>query len=111
MRHQQRPSVLGVDPRLVLVFELGASVDADEFRRAGLRVVDSSDRRLVVAFADDPELATFMGRLEAMAGGTGWARAMGYIREYRDQFGPWFEINEDINFAVQPDTLDTLWNR
>ena len=69
MRHQQRPSVLGVDPRLVLVFELGASVDADEFRRAGLRVVDSSDRRLVVAFADDPELATFMGRLEAMAGG------------------------------------------
>jgi hypothetical protein len=46
-----------VDPRLVLVFELGAVVDPDEFRRAGLRVLDSADRHVVIAFADDPELA------------------------------------------------------
>ena len=69
MRHQRRPQVLGVDPRLMLVFELGASIDADEFRRAGLRVVDSSDGLLVVAFADDPELAAFRERLDAFAGG------------------------------------------
>ena len=53
----------------MLVFELGASIDADEFRRAGLRVVDSSDGLLVVAFADDPELAAFRERLNAFAGG------------------------------------------
>jgi len=69
MKHQQRQSALGIDPRLVLVFELGASVDAAEFRRSGLRVVDSSDRRLIVAFADDPELAIFRERLAALKGG------------------------------------------
>ncbi len=69
MHHQQRPQVLGVDPRLLLVFELGASVDVDEFRRAGLRVVDSSDERLIVAFADDPELADFRERIDALTGG------------------------------------------
>lgn len=69
MLHQRRPQVLGVDPRLILVFELNASIDADEFRRAGLRVVDSSDGLLVVAFADDPELANFRERLDALAGG------------------------------------------
>lgn len=61
--------MLGVDPRLILVFELGGSIDADEFRRAGLRVVDSSAGLIVVAFADDPELAGFMERLDAFAGG------------------------------------------
>ena len=69
MRHLQRPRVLGIDPRLILVFELGASIDADQFRTAGLRVVDSSDRRLVIAFSDDPELAAFRERLDALTGG------------------------------------------
>ncbi|MDP9387123.1 MAG: S8 family peptidase [Actinomycetota bacterium] len=53
----------------MIVFELGSPVDADEFRRAGLRVVDSSHSRLVVAFADDPELAAFHERLDALEGG------------------------------------------
>jgi hypothetical protein len=61
--------VLGVDPKLVVIFELCATVDADEFRRAGLTVLDASDRRLVVAFADDPQLAVFKARLDACAGG------------------------------------------
>ena len=69
MRHQRRPQVLGVDPRLILVFELGASIGAAEFRRAGLRVIDSSDGLLVVAFADDPELAGFRERLDAFDSG------------------------------------------
>ena len=61
--------MLGIDPRLVLVFELGGSIAEDEFRRAGLRVVDFSDRQLLVAFTDDPELAEFRERLEAFVGG------------------------------------------
>ena len=69
MRHATRPRVLGVDPRLVLVVELGAAVDPQEFSRAGLRLLDSSDRRFVVAFADDPQLAGFLARLDACAAG------------------------------------------
>ena len=69
MRHRERPTVLGIDPRLVLVFELGGSVDEDEFRRAGLRVLDFSDGRLLVAFSDDPELEAFRQRLAALTGG------------------------------------------
>lgn len=66
MSHQQRERPLGIEPHLVIVFELGAPVDADEFRRSGLRVVDSSHSRLVVTFADDPELAAFHERLDAL---------------------------------------------
>ena len=69
LSHLARAKPLGVDPRLVLVFELGALVDADEFRRAGLRVLDSSDRQVVIAFADDPELAAFHERLDALQAG------------------------------------------
>lgn len=69
MRHVERPKVLGVDPRLILVFELEGPVDLDAFRLAGLRVLDGSDRRVVVAFADDPELVVFHERLDAMQRG------------------------------------------
>lgn len=69
MRHRERQSPLGVDPRLVLVFDLGGPIDADDFRRSGFRVVDSSDSRIVVAFADDPELAAFHDRLDALEAG------------------------------------------
>lgn len=69
MRHSQRPRTLGIDPRLILVFELGGRVSAEEFRKSGLRVVDSSDSRLMVAFADDPELDAFRKRLEALVSG------------------------------------------
>lgn len=69
MRHVTRPAVLGVDPRLILVFDLSGPVDAEEFRRAGMRVLDGSDRRFVVAFADDPALAVFHERLHEMQAG------------------------------------------
>lgn len=69
MRHRERPRPLGIDPRLVLVFDLGGPIDADDFRRSGFRVVDSSDSRIVVAFADDPELAAFHDRLDALEAG------------------------------------------
>lgn len=69
MRHRARQRPLGVDPRLVLVFDLGTSMNAEEFRRSGFRVVDSSHKRVIVAFADDPELAAFYERLDALAAG------------------------------------------
>lgn len=69
MRHLQRQKVLGIDPRLIMVFDLNASLGVDDFRRAGLKVVDFSDKRLVVAFSDDPELAAFKERLDAFTGG------------------------------------------
>ncbi|MDE0066246.1 MAG: S8 family peptidase [Acidimicrobiaceae bacterium] len=69
MSHAQRPKTLGIDPRLIVVFELGERVSADEFRKSGLRVVDSSDSKLMVAFADDPELDEFRRRLDALVGG------------------------------------------
>ncbi len=69
MRYQARPAVLGIDPRLVLVVELGAPVGPDEFRRAGLRVLDAADKTVVVAFADDPQMAGFFQRLDECAAG------------------------------------------
>ena len=69
MRHQARPAVLGVDPRLVMVIELGAPVASDDFRRAGLQVLDAADKAVVVAFADDPQMAGFLQRLDECAGG------------------------------------------
>lgn len=69
IRHQARLAVLGVDPRLVLIIELGAPLASDEFRRAGLRVLDAADKTVVVAFADDPQMAGFLQRLDECAGG------------------------------------------
>ena len=69
VRQLQRPGVLGIDPRLILVFELGAPVDQDEFRRSGLRVLDGSDRHVVIAFSDDPAMAAFQERLQALQAG------------------------------------------
>lgn len=60
---------MGVDPKLVLVLELNSNVDVDEFRRAGLVVLDGSDARVVVAFADDPQLEAFKERLDKFDAG------------------------------------------
>jgi Subtilase family len=68
IQHIGRKPVLGVDPRLVFVFEFHAQVDPDELRRAGLLLLDGSRRHAVVAFADDPELASFHERLAAYSG-------------------------------------------
>jgi len=53
----------------MLVFKLEALIDTDEFRKTGLRVVDASNDRLIVAFADDPELASFRERINALTSG------------------------------------------
>ena len=64
----RRTANLGVDPRLVLVFETNAALPADDFRPANLSVLDSSSPDVVVAFADDPALAAFLDRLRRYQG-------------------------------------------
>ena len=68
IQHIGRKPVFGVDPRLVFVFEFYTQVDTDELRRAGLLLLDGSNRHAVVAFADDPQMAAFHERLEAYSG-------------------------------------------
>ncbi len=69
MEFSQRSSVLGIDPKLVLVFDLGPTASIEDFRRADLQIVDSSEKQVVVAFADDPELAAFHERLDSYTAG------------------------------------------
>jgi subtilisin family serine protease len=98
--------MLGVDPKLVLVIELGASVDPGEFRRAGLRLLDASNKRVTVAFADDPQLAGFVERLDACASGVpagqrtepyaGFVDAIDSVRP----LGPEDRISADLAAAV-----------
>ena len=114
MRHLQRATVLGIDPRLILVFELGASIGADEFRRAGLNVVDSSDRRLVVAFSDDPELAAFRDRLDALTGGIPEGRQSEPYAQFFDAIddvrplGPEDRVTDELQAAISESHTDEL---
>lgn len=75
--HHARSPVLGVDPELVLVLELNRPLHPEDVARNGLRVLELSSGRSLVAFSDEPELATFRGRLEAYARGPRPARTPG----------------------------------
>lgn len=61
--HVRRRATLGVDPRLVLVFELVGTVDAGAFRGAGLLPLGGTQAEAVVAFTDDPQLHGFLERV------------------------------------------------
>jgi Subtilase family len=63
--HVERRATLGVDPKLVLVFELGGSVSASALQAAGLTPLGGTQGTAVVAFADDPQLHAFLERLRA----------------------------------------------
>ena len=52
-----------------MVIRLNTPVDPDEFRRAGIRVLDDTNGRTVIAFADDPQLQDFQARLAAYKAG------------------------------------------
>lgn len=98
VRHLERPVVLGVDPQLVLVFDLVGPVDIDDFPRAGLRVLDGSDSRLVVAFADDPSLAAFHERLDALRGGVPEGRK-------QEPYAGFFDAIESLRSVEPADRL------
>ncbi len=52
-----------------MVIRLNAPVDPEDFRRAGIRVLDDTNGRTVIAFADDPQLLEFHARLTAYKAG------------------------------------------
>ncbi|MFZ4159889.1 S8 family peptidase [Streptomyces griseoincarnatus] len=68
-----RTPTLGIDPKLILVVETLASTQsvAEEanWQRSGLRIVDTSSTKRVVAFSDDPAMSLFLTRLEAYSVG------------------------------------------
>ncbi|MFF8535340.1 S8 family peptidase [Streptomyces sp. NPDC015532] len=69
---REREQVLGIDPKLILVVETGPNPgveDEKDWDRAGLRVVDSSTRKKVIAFSSDPEMTKFVQRLNSYANG------------------------------------------
>jgi hypothetical protein len=70
---RRRPAAMGIDPRLVLVVEIGAGnvseSSAQDWLSAGLRLVDSSAQNRIVAFSDDAELERFLDRLSSYAPG------------------------------------------
>jgi Subtilase family len=98
VRHEQQPAVLGVDPRLVLVFETNALIDPQDFGPAGLRVLDAATDQAVVAFADDPQLAGFLDRLERYR--------QGLIDDRRSAaFEPFFDAIESVRRYGPQDRL------
>jgi hypothetical protein len=83
--HVQRRATLGVDPKLVLVFELAGAVSAGALRAAGLTPLGGTQGEAVVAFADDPQLHGFLKR----------------VREYRD-------AGNDVRYAPNEAFVDVL---
>ena len=100
MRHSQRSPVLGIDPRLIMVFELNTSLSTDEFRKTDLQVVDSSDNSLMIAFADDLELTAFSSRLDALIGGVPEGRKS-------EPYAQFFDAIENIRPLEAKDRVTT----
>ncbi len=61
----QRRATLGVDPKLILVLELSGNIDGNALRAAELLPLQGEQGKLVVAFADDPQLHAFLERVDA----------------------------------------------
>jgi subtilisin family serine protease len=83
----QRRATLGVDPKLVLVFELSGPVSARAFTAAGLRPLDARQGEAVIAFADDPQLTAFLERVDQYRRAFPDARTLPY-EGFIDALGP-----------------------
>jgi hypothetical protein len=64
---------LGIDPRLILVVEIGTQTvgpsEEPEWHRAGLRIIEARESSRVVAFSDDPQMTEFVRRLDLYSQG------------------------------------------
>jgi hypothetical protein len=98
--------VLGVDPRLILVFETNAPLDPEDFRPADLRVLDAATDQSVVAFADDPQLAGFLDRLERYRQGVADGRRGAAFEPFFDsittvrRYGPQDRLTSRLESAL-----------
>lgn len=70
-----RPSLPGVDPKLILKIELSNAVDENEWRKAGLHVLAQNPGNILVLFAESFELETFRARVAAFTSGPAGGRA------------------------------------
>ncbi|WP_406218518.1 S8 family peptidase [Streptomyces canus] len=70
---EQRQSVLGIDPRLIVVVEIVpetvSPTDEGDWNNSGLRIVEARESKKVIAFSDDPEMAEFLRRLDIYSRG------------------------------------------
>ena len=76
--HLERRQTLGIDPLLVLTIRLSAPLTAENLGRVELRVLDETSEKLVVAFADDPQLHVFLERLARYQSGADDAKRVPY---------------------------------
>jgi hypothetical protein len=67
--YQARSPVLGIEPKLVMTIRLNRAIEPGEFARAGIQILNMSQDLVVIAFADDPSLATFTERCERYEAG------------------------------------------
>lgn len=63
--HVRRRATLGVDPKLILVLQLSGNVDPGALSAAELVPLGGEQGKMVVAFADDPQLHSFLQRVDA----------------------------------------------
>jgi Subtilase family len=69
LKYRRRASVLGINPDLLLMFELNRPIDQDDIGNRGLDVLEATDEHAMVAFASDPELTVFLRDLNHYASG------------------------------------------
>ncbi|MET8948940.1 S8 family peptidase [Streptomyces sp. NPDC004542] len=114
-----RTPVLGIDPRLILVVETVASsqsiAEEANWQRSGLRIVDTSSTKRVVAFSDDPSMSLFLTRLEAYAQEPKNGQASATHEAFFDNidnvrpYGPQDRVGEELRTALrQADRDDEL---
>ncbi|MFF5824410.1 S8 family peptidase [[Kitasatospora] papulosa] len=111
-----RAPALGIDPRLILVVETLVSsqsvADEANWQRSGLRIVDTSSTKRVVAFSDDPAMALFLARLETYGGGPKNGQASATHEAFFDNidnvrpYGPQDRIGVELQTALRQSGRD-----
>ncbi|MCQ9183721.1 S8 family peptidase [Streptomyces sp. IBSBF 2953] len=104
-----RAPALGIDPRLILVVETLASSQsvAEEvnWQRSGLRIVDTSSTKRVIAFSDDPAMTLFLSRLEEYSEGPKGSQASATYEAFFDNINDVRPYGLQDRLGVELDTV------
>ena len=77
---QKRVAVLGVKPELVLVLESNRQIAPEDVEAAGLEVLEMRGDKVLVTFANDPEMKEFLGRCDQYGLGSPGESPSGFER-------------------------------